>query len=277
MGIGNLEQAIRLYADDRSTPVAQIVARDNLSYAKLFFDTSPLRQADAYASLSGLSDDSITYYWRILAAKNIMRMSRQDPGTLSTVQDEQDNKGSSEEVLHPAGKTQRFQQPSDIQSAADAGNLMALPLQGTGPLGFVVDPQMGQLAKKLKQKPALYRQLRPEALSLLVYLAGGVRSIDPSAQPLRVTSSVRDQRYQDLLLRNNPEATSAYSLHTTGYTFDILRKYGSTRAANAFQFMLDRLQALNLIAWVREPAAIHITVSSDANRLESFLSKLPKG
>jgi len=31
--------------------------------------------------------------------------------------------------------------------------------------------------------------------------------------------------------------------------------------------MLDRLQALNLIAWVREPGTIHITVSSEARRL----------
>ncbi len=31
--------------------------------------------------------------------------------------------------------------------------------------------------------------------------------------------------------------------------------------------MLDRLQALNLITWVREPAAIHVTVAGDADRL----------
>jgi hypothetical protein len=31
--------------------------------------------------------------------------------------------------------------------------------------------------------------------------------------------------------------------------------------------MLDRLQALNLIAWVREPGAIHIAVSSNASAL----------
>jgi hypothetical protein len=31
--------------------------------------------------------------------------------------------------------------------------------------------------------------------------------------------------------------------------------------------MLDRLQSLNLIAWVREPGAIHITVSSEAREL----------
>jgi hypothetical protein len=34
----------------------------------------------------------------------------------------------------------------------------------------------------------------------------------------------------------------------------------------AFQFMLDRLSILNLIAWVREPGAIHVTVSGQAAR-----------
>lgn len=275
MGIGNLEGAIRDYADDRSTPVAQIVAREKLSYAKLFFDTSPLRDADAYATLTDLSDDSKTYYWRILAAQQIMRMFREDPGALSRIQDLQDNKGSAEEVLHPADSTQSFAEPGDIQKASDDGKLMPLPLRGTRKLGFVVDPQMGQLAKKLKRKPALYRQLSPEALSLLIYMGAGVKAIDPSAKPLRITSSVRDQRYQNLLLQSNPEATSAYSLHTTGYTFDVLRKYGSRKTADAFEFMLDRLEALNLIAWVREPAAIHVTVSSDAKRLEGLLRKLP--
>jgi soluble lytic murein transglycosylase-like protein len=277
MGIGNLEDAIRDYADDRSTPVAQIVARDKISYAKLFFDTSPLRDPDAYATLTNLSDDSKTYYWRILAAENIMRMYREDPGALSRIQDLQDNKGSAEEVLHPPATTLRFEEPDDIKKASDDGKLIPLPLRGTRKLGFVVDPQMGQLAKKLKQKPALYQQLRPEALSLLIYLGAGVKAIVPRAQPLRVTSSVRDQRYQNLLLQTNPEATSAFSLHTTGYTFDILRKYGSKKTGAAFEFMLDRLQALNLIAWVREPAAIHVTVSSDAKRLSGLLDKLPKG
>ena len=274
MGIGNLEEAIRDYADDRTTPVAQIVANENLSYAKLFFDTSPIRDRDAYETLTNLSDDSKTYYWRILAAEQIMRMSRNDPAGLARTQDLQDNKGSAEEVLHPEDSTQAFDTPADIEKADADDKLIGLPLRGTRKLGFVVDPQMGQLAKKLKQKPALYRQLRPEALSLLVYLGTSVRAIAPKGRPLRVTSTVRDQQYQNLLLQTNPEATSAFSLHRTGYTFDILREYPKS-TANAFEFMLDRLQALNLIAWVREPAAIHITVSSDARRLAGLLDKLP--
>lgn len=276
MGIGNLEQAIREYADDRSTPVAQLVRTGDLSYARLFFDTSPLRDADAWRTLTSLSDDSKTYYWRILAAEQIMRLYRSDPGRLQTLQDLQDNKGSSEEVMHPPGATTRFTGPSQIRKAIDAGDLRALPTRGTRKLGFVVDPQMGQLARKLGTTRSTYRALRPEALALLVYLAAGTKAIDPRGTPLRVTSAVRDQRYQQLLLQSNPEATSGYSLHTSGFAFDVLRRYRDRRQARAFEFLLDRLQALNLVAWVREPAAIHITVASGARKLLALLDRLPR-
>ena len=38
--------------------------------------------------------------------------------------------------------------------------------------------------------------------------------------------------------------------------------------------MLDRLTSLNLIARVREPAAIHITVASDASALTPLLDRV---
>jgi Family of unknown function (DUF5715) len=131
-------------------------------------------------------------------------------------------------------------------------------------LHFRVDPHMGELASRLGEKSTLYRGLRKEALALLVYLAGRVHALSGAAQPLVVTSTVRDERYQALLRATNPEATQAYSLHTTGYAFDVLRRYESDAQAAAFQYELERLQARDLIAWVREPAAIHITVSAAA-------------
>ena len=41
----------------------------------------------------------------------------------------------------------------------------------------------------------------------------------------------------------------------------------SGRQAAAFQYVLDRLQALNLIAWQRYPSEIEVTVASDAASL----------
>ena len=105
-----------------------------------------------------------------------------------------------------------------------------------------------------------------------MYLSAGVTAIaGKTAAPLSVTSAVRDVQYQRLVAANNVEATHGYSLHSTGFTFDIRRRYSSHAQAEAFQFMLDRLQALNLIAWVREPQAIHVTVSSGALVLEPLL------
>ena len=86
-----------------------------------------------------------------------------------------------------------------------------------------------------------------------------------------MTSTVRDGEYQDVLAGRNPEATANYSLHTTGYAFDVSRAYASRAQARAFQFALDRLQSLNLIAWVREPAAIHVTAGPGAARLTTLL------
>jgi hypothetical protein len=132
---------------------------------------------------------------------------------------------------------------------------------------------MGSLARGLGQPRSLYRGLRPEALAMLVYIAAGVREIAGPGR-LIVTSTVRDEAYQARLVRRNIQATRAYSLHTTGYAFDIERRYPSRKHAVAFQFMLDRLQALNMITYAVEPEAIHITVSGDARVLESLLGRV---
>ena len=52
--------------------------------------------------------------------------------------------------------------------------------------------------------PALYRGLRPPALELLIELAARVRTLSGTAAPLTVTSTVADQRYQQLLGANDP-------------------------------------------------------------------------
>jgi hypothetical protein len=110
----------------------------------------------------------------------------------------------------------------------------------------------------------LYRGLRPATLDVLLCIGKRVHTISSESRPLLVTSAVRDSRYQRVLMRVNANAARSYSLHTTGYAFDIARSYGSRRQASAFQFVLDRLQAVNAIAYIREAAAIHIAVASDA-------------
>jgi len=256
MGVGNLQTVLERFKADADTP-----------YAQVFFSVSPLTRRAAYAKLASLGDDSSTYLWRLGAARAIMRQWRADPATLASQAELQTNKNSAEELLHPPASTERFRDPSALASARSAGTLRPLGAKALTRWGFRVDRRMGELAPRLDQPKGLYRALRPEALAMLEYLGTGVRELSGASQPLVLTSTARDDAYQRLLTRRNIEATRSYSLHTTGYAFDIARKYDDRKQALAFQFLLDRLTALDLIAWVREPGAIHITVAGDVDRL----------
>jgi hypothetical protein len=259
MGVGNLQNVLKAFGADGDTP-----------YAEVFFDSSPLRHAEAWDILAGLGDDSSTYLWRVEAAKDIMRRFREDPVALEERATAMTRKNSAEEVLHPEDDTEVFAEPASIETALDSGDLSPLRAEELAAEGIRIDRRMGELAPRLDVPKATYRALHPDALALLVYLARGTKAIG-EATPLVLTSTVRDEGYQRLLTRRNIEATHGYSLHTTGWAFDIERRYRSRRHARAFQFMLDRLQALNLIAWVREPAAIHVTAGPDAEQLRELL------
>jgi soluble lytic murein transglycosylase-like protein len=259
MGVGNLQNVVAAFGGGEDTP-----------YAELFFDSSPLRHAKAWGILAGLGDDSSTYLWRVEAAKDIMRRYRDDPAALTERAAAMTAKNSAEEVLHPEDDTEVYAESAAIETALQSGDLSPLRRAELRAEGIVIDPSMGELAPRLKQRKTLYRALQPDALALLVYLARGTKAIS-KAEPLVLTSTVRDSGYQRLLTRRNIEATDGYSLHTTGWAFDIERTYRSRRHALAFQFMLDRLQALNLITWVREPAAIHVTAGPESRELRDLL------
>ena len=267
MGIGNLTNVLRAYAGaEPNVAVADVVEEQELSWVRVFFDTAPDRNAAAHNLLVPLGDDSPTYYWRVLAAQEIMRLYRDDPDRLQELDLLHRAKSSHEEVLHPPSETQRFADPVDVQQAWDDDLLQPLPDEPAR-LGFAIDRTMGELAPNLGQPKELYRGLRAESLALLVYLAGRVKELSGASQPLDVTSTVRDDAYQELLRDGNPEAAHGYSLHTTGFAFDVKRRYETGKHAQAFQFLLDDLTARGLIAWIREPGAIHVTVAREADVL----------
>ena len=261
MGIGNLQTALAKYGATKPIP-----------YVQLYFDTTPLTHPEAYRFLYALGDDSSTYLWRIDAAREALRASGDD---LRRQNELQTARNSAEEVLHPPDDTPSYSEPGDLKGAYDDGDVVHLPAAFLARNGVRIDRGMGGLAGTVGQKPALYRGLRREALATLAYVGSQVRKISGERAPLTVTSTVRDAKYQQHLASVDVEAVDEYSLHTTGYAFDIARHYASRKQALAFQSVLDRLTALNLVAWVREPAAIHVTVAKDASRLERATGVAP--
>ena len=236
MGVGNLQRALKAYGND------------DIPYAQLFFDSTPLRHAKAWNILASLGDDSSTYLWRIGAAKAIMSLYRKDPRRLAA-QDVLQDWPSAEHVLRPPSATPAFTSQAAL----------------TGPGQVLVDGAALRVSRALAEGEPGERSLRVDALKLLRRLALGVQAVSHTA-PLVITRASLATSGDGGFVGDGVEAPP--SLHTTGYTFDLSRAYRSPAQAQALQFWLDRLTALDLIAWVREPTVIHITVGPLAKELD---------
>jgi hypothetical protein len=259
MGIGNLEDVISTFLSEEPD-----AADDELSYAQLYFDSFPTQHPETWDLLASFGDESSEYYWKVLAAVGIMRLFREDPAELRRLARLHAAKATAEEVFHPPDRTEAFDDPGALEDAWRAGAIVPIP--EAPDLGYEVDAGIGRLAGEIGSSAELYRGLRPEAAATLIYLATRVREVYGGGT-LSVTSAVRDGAYQELLADRNPSATDGYSLHTTGWSFDVARRYESDAQGAAFQFVLDRLQALALIDYAVEPEVIHITVSNEVGPL----------
>jgi Transglycosylase SLT domain len=264
MGIGNLAGVARAYSGRASDPIADVVREDELSYARVYFDSSPTDHREAWQQLVAFGDDSQTYYWRVLAARDIMRLFREDPTRLERLAELHGRGPSAELVLHPPRAVRRFAAPDALEAAVRLGRLEQVPADPAR-LHFRVDPRLEAKVRDLGGDPRAYRALRPRALRLLGYLAEEVYRLGREERPLTVTRAAYDEATGASLTPPDPAKEPHGSLHATGFAFDVRRHYGSGSQAAAFQWTLERLETLGLIAWTRGKNVIHVTVSPRAD------------
>ncbi len=170
-------------------------------------------------------------------------------------------------MLHPPGSTEIFESADDLEAAYAGERLRPFPNQPAR-YGLRRDPRMGELAGRVDTDRELLRGLRPEALALALYVADAVRAIaDTDARADRHEHGAHDRRTRSCSRAATPRRRAPTRCTRPALPSTSRRDYRSRAQAGAFQYMLDRLQSLNLIAWVREPGAIHITVSSEAREL----------
>jgi hypothetical protein len=214
MGMGNLQTILSRYGEDRP------------SYAKLFFDSAPMRKPAAYQLLSSLGDDSSNYYWKVRAAKAMMSLYRGDPKKLGRLEALDDEGGAGERRLYPDGVPD-----SESKKRTPPAYLarVGLRLSGSAPSDYAPDPWTE---------------------SVLVYLGAGAKAISHQA-PLTIRSA-------------------------HGIRIDVSRRYTSRSQALAFEYLLDRLQAWNLIAWSRGGNTLAIVVGPDAAKVLGSAAKLAR-
>jgi len=241
-----------------------VLGREDLAIEAYHLGIPKLRGTKAsYAELyfhGGRVDD---YALEVLAAERVLHLYRANRAALAFEAQQQSRKNSGEEYLHPLYRTHRYRSPGALLRAEQHRVLRMIPVQ-TGATHILIGGALGGEAHAFGRSRRLYRALRPAALDVLLYIGKRVHQLSGARKPLILTSAVRDLKYQRVLTHVNANAARSYSLHTSGYAFDIARSYGSNRQAGAFQYVLDRLTAANAVAYIREAAAIHITVASDA-------------
>lgn len=274
MGIGNLQDVIAAYVRPRKLTgsTRRTVRRYGITYARLYYDSSPTRNAAAFRRLYGLGDDSRHYLFKLDAADVIMRLHASGSELLPRIAALQTAKASAENLLRPPDRFPPYEDAADLRKAYAKGELIALPNEPRR-LGYRMERGMGSLARRIGERRALFRGLRPEALATLLYITKEVRKIAGGSH-LKVTSTVRDLRYQNALVGVNAQATRSFSLHTTGYAVDVSRDFRNVREERAFVHVLERLRAHNVVDFVFEPGAIHFTVGPEGERLMPVLERL---
>jgi Transglycosylase SLT domain len=256
MGIGNLEGVLDAYG------------AGNASYARVYFDSTPTRHAAAWRRLASFGDDSSNYLWKVMAGRDVMSLWRRDRAGLRRLAALQTAGDSAEHVLHPPATTPRFADEDALKDAFDDHRLLPVP-NAPRATGLRVTAATAAAARRADVDPELFRGLRPEALALALYVGAQTRAISGNG-PLEVSATVRDTQAP----ASDDEPPGSAALHDTGWAFDVRRRYRSPRQAQAFQFALDRLQVLDVIAWSREGSAIHVTVGAGARPLLPLLDRI---
>jgi hypothetical protein len=201
-----------------------------VSYPTLFFASAPDAHPAAWRRLASFGDESSLYLWKVLAAAEVMHRWRTDRRGLERIQSLQQAAPSNALVLHPPGSAPSFRDPGALAAAYGSGALVRLP--DPAPPGLRVSPAL---------TPA-QRGLRPVALRVLELMAARVRKLSRAPGPLIVLSTL--------------------AADPTGWSFVLARRYSGPAQAAALQFTLDRLQALNAIAWSRAGRSLRVTVAA---------------
>ena len=112
MGIGNLETVLRAYAGDRTErPIGGLVAAQDLSYAEVYFNSSPFEHQQAYEVLTGFADESSDYLWKVRASLAVLRALSRGPRAARAHRGSRDRQGDSRGGLSPRGRDRGSRRP----------------------------------------------------------------------------------------------------------------------------------------------------------------------
>lgn len=261
--------AYRIGIDDVRRLLARYGAKgEDLPYTRLYFDTDPTRNPDAFEILSRAGTDA-AFPFVVEAARQILDLYDTDPARLNALANLHGAKPGAEDVLWPPASTETFPSHNVLSDAYGDGRLVALP-DDPARYGFARSPEADRVFRN-----ELHRGLRPSALATLIYLGGLAREYSGNdSLTLELAGAVKPETEQQRLeVAGRNIATGALAIgsafgvpttyerppDSTGYSFKLRRELQRSDQA-AVDLALARLRALNVVEVVRDGQVDRVTV-----------------
>ena len=221
-------------------------ARTSRPTRGVYFDSTPDHHADVQRRLAAFGDDSSNYLWKLYAAREIMRLYRDDPARArAPARRCRRRRTRPRRCCTRPTRRRASPTPDALRAAWDDGAIRAFPndpaLHRAGARPRAWASSRGGVGAAA----GLYRGLRPEALAMALYIGAQVReyaggdgaaasSPRPCAtRPTSACSCAATARRRATTRCTRPAGRSTSRAPTA-----------RGRQALAFQFVLDRLQVL---------------------------------
>lgn len=270
MGWGYLTTALSLYSGQSVDykNVRKVVGE--LSYPQVFFNNTPRYKAGLYNFLGRLADYSPTYYFRIMAGLDLLKLYRQNPAKYEAEWKKYQPKFPNHEVT--PNRMWSYYGPDDVarlgiadlpalQAAWKNGRIKTLP-NASAKLGVNIrTTSKSPIAERDLKNRQWYMGSEPATLGCLLYIAYELRQLQGNAfVPLETNSLVRHLKYQDALGGRNTNARTQLPTHALGKAFDLPRTNLNRQQERDLTFILEDLESLGLLGWILEGAqrTIHV-------------------
>lgn len=148
----------------------------------------------------------------------------------------------------------RYKHSGELRAAIESGMLVKIP----DTEGYFLDPTLGEADVPFHAR--LYRHARPWVKSFLDDVARDLKKAIGVVETLKITSLVRTETYQELLMLRNPNAArgataDTRSSHLTGSTVDISTKEMSPKVRAWLRQKLAVLEMRGLVQATEERKA----------------------
>lgn len=259
-GEGGVARTLRLYLGPHWPGAADRAIRSGADGAKLTFDTlyfntTPGAHPEAFSYLYGRSDDHRHYWYKLMAAEQVIDAYRKSPERFRQEWEACLPGRRIEGYWYPEAAADTIVTIDDLKARKDLVRVDDAPGLTVRPAGD--DPP----------NASYYRQLRPEAKGALLLVLGTFRRYGGKG-PLETGDLTLTQEYADRarllhppkpprppLFPPDPDADLCigggpprrFDYHTTGLVFDLLRPHAD-RDRKILEYALDRLEARGLLS-----------------------------